>query len=87
MTDQLPATIQPGALTIRTDTHLVPALIAGAGETARSDQHGRGAHLDAASSSSRRVEPQHAARPTAKNGPACQTAARARWGRLAPTGA
>ena len=32
--DQLPAIIQPGALTPRPDTHLVPALIAAAGEQA-----------------------------------------------------
>lgn len=34
MTDHLPAPIPPGALTTRTDIHLVPALIADAGERA-----------------------------------------------------
>src|SRR5271157_2661888 len=32
--DQLPATIEPGTLTTAVDTHLVPALIADAGEPA-----------------------------------------------------
>lgn len=34
MSDHLPATVQPGALANSTDTHLVPALIADAGEPA-----------------------------------------------------
>ena len=34
MTDQLPAVLQPGALTTPTDTYIVPALIADAGDAA-----------------------------------------------------
>src|ERR1700676_3491545 len=34
MTDQLPAIIAPGALVTATDTHVVPALIAAAGDAA-----------------------------------------------------
>ena len=34
MTDQLPAIIPPGALVTATDTHIVPALIAAAGDAA-----------------------------------------------------
>jgi hypothetical protein len=34
MTDQLPAIVQPGALATPTDTYIVPALIADAGNTA-----------------------------------------------------
>ena len=35
MTDQLPAIIPPGALTTPTDTYIVPALIADAGDAGR----------------------------------------------------
>jgi hypothetical protein len=34
MTDQIPAIVQPGALATPTDTYLVPALIAAAGDQA-----------------------------------------------------
>jgi hypothetical protein len=34
MTDQLPAIVQPGALTNRSDTYIVPAVIADAGDAA-----------------------------------------------------
>lgn len=34
MSDQQPATIQPGSLTTAAEDHLVPALIADAGESA-----------------------------------------------------
>jgi hypothetical protein len=34
MTDQLPAKVRTGALAVSTDTYLVPALIAAAGEQA-----------------------------------------------------
>ena len=34
MTDQLPAVLQPGALTTAADTYIVPALIADAGDAA-----------------------------------------------------
>ena len=34
MTDQLPAVLQPGALTSPRDTYIVPALIADAGDAA-----------------------------------------------------
>ena len=34
MTDQLPAVLQPGALTTPSDTYIVPALIADAGDAA-----------------------------------------------------